>query len=286
MARGRVLAWDGDLDAARDDRDREALAREEAAGRHVGGGDLLRAARVHRAVVPDPPAALGYLTRANAYADTLDVSLPTVFRYLGDLVEAAVLAGDLDLAETHPGRAAGVARRADPAAMDPRGVGARARAPRGRARRARRSGRVVRPEPRRPRHHADAVRAWPNAPRAWPGPAPGGPSSAGAGRPRSWRPTIFDGLGREGLGRAGPGRARPDRRADVVALGADAARSDPSRISPPPADRIARSPISSSCRCGPWRATWRRSIASSACDRGSSWRRRWPGQAEGPASAS
>jgi DNA-binding CsgD family transcriptional regulator len=49
--------------------------------------------------VPDPPVALEYLVRANAYADQLRVRLPTVFRYLGDLVEAAVLAGDLELAE-------------------------------------------------------------------------------------------------------------------------------------------------------------------------------------------
>src|SRR5262249_10244565 len=49
--------------------------------------------------VPDAPAALGYLVRALDHADAIGVALPTQFRFLGDLVEAAVLAGDLPLAE-------------------------------------------------------------------------------------------------------------------------------------------------------------------------------------------
>src|SRR6185295_1025542 len=49
--------------------------------------------------VPDPPAALRHLRVTADYADQVAIVLPTVFRYLGDYVEAAVLAGDLDLAE-------------------------------------------------------------------------------------------------------------------------------------------------------------------------------------------
>jgi DNA-binding CsgD family transcriptional regulator len=98
MARGRVLAWDGDLDAARAIA-MDGLAREEDAGDTWEAVIFCALLGFIELSVPDPMAALGYLTRANSYSDVLQVRLPTVFRYLGDLVEAAVLAGDLGLAE-------------------------------------------------------------------------------------------------------------------------------------------------------------------------------------------
>jgi DNA-binding CsgD family transcriptional regulator len=98
MARGRILAWDGDLDAARDI-GIAGLAREEASGDAWEATIFCALLGFIELSAPDPTAALGYLVRANAYADQLRVRLPTVFRYLGDLVEAAVLAGDLELAE-------------------------------------------------------------------------------------------------------------------------------------------------------------------------------------------
>lgn len=98
MAAGRVLAWDGDLEAARTIA-LDGLAREEEAGDHWEAVIFCALLGFIELSVPNPTAALSYLTRANAYADTMHVGLPTVFRYLGDLVEAAVLAGDLALAE-------------------------------------------------------------------------------------------------------------------------------------------------------------------------------------------
>jgi DNA-binding CsgD family transcriptional regulator len=98
MARGRILAWDGDLDAARTI-GIAALAREEASGDAWEAAIFCALLGFIELSVPDPAAALGHLLRANAYADQLRVALPTVFRYLGDLVEAAVLAGELELAE-------------------------------------------------------------------------------------------------------------------------------------------------------------------------------------------
>ena len=98
MARGRILAWDGDLEAAR-------VIGIAGLGRQAETGDAWEATIFCALLgfielsVPDPTAALGYLLRANTYADELRVRLPTVFRYLGDLVEAAVLAGDFELAE-------------------------------------------------------------------------------------------------------------------------------------------------------------------------------------------
>jgi DNA-binding NarL/FixJ family response regulator len=98
MAWGRVLAWEGELDAARSIAT-EALEREEAAG------DLWEGTIFHALLgfielsVPDPPAALAHLRQAAEGSDALHVALPTVFRFLGDYVEAATLAGDLDLAE-------------------------------------------------------------------------------------------------------------------------------------------------------------------------------------------
>jgi DNA-binding CsgD family transcriptional regulator len=99
IARGRILAWDGDLDAAREIA-LACLAREDASGDAWDATIFCALLGFIELSEPDPPAALGYLIRANGYADQLHVGLPTVFRYLGDLVEAAVLAGDLELAET------------------------------------------------------------------------------------------------------------------------------------------------------------------------------------------
>jgi DNA-binding CsgD family transcriptional regulator len=98
MARGRILAWDGDLDAARAI-GIAGLAREQESGDAWEATIFCALLGFIELSVPDPTAALGYLVRANAHADQLRVRLPTVFRYLGDLVEAAVLAGDLELAE-------------------------------------------------------------------------------------------------------------------------------------------------------------------------------------------
>ena len=96
--RARLLAWTGDLDAART-LATEALEREEAAGDRWE-------ATIHCALlgfvelsVPDPGRALRILLRALEHSDAMEIVLPTQFRFLGDLVEAAVLAGDLPLAE-------------------------------------------------------------------------------------------------------------------------------------------------------------------------------------------
>ena len=96
--RARLLAWTGDLDAARTLAN-EALEREEAAGDRWE-------ATIHCALlgfielsVPDPGRALRILLRALDHSDAMEIVLPTQFRFLGDLVEAAVLAGDLPLAE-------------------------------------------------------------------------------------------------------------------------------------------------------------------------------------------
>ncbi len=98
MARGRILAWDGDLEAARAIAI-AGLAREAETGDAWEATIFCALLGFIELSVPDPTAALGYLLRANTYADELRVRLPTVFRYLGDLVEAAVLAGDFELAE-------------------------------------------------------------------------------------------------------------------------------------------------------------------------------------------
>ena len=99
MARARVLAAEGDLAAAR------SMA-TGALERQVEAGDTWEAVIFAALLgfielsVPDPAAALAHLSRAAAYAVSMKVTLPTVFRYQGDLVEAVVLAGDLDMAET------------------------------------------------------------------------------------------------------------------------------------------------------------------------------------------
>ena len=97
-ARARILAWDGDLEAARSIA-APALARQEAAGDRWEAAIFCALLGFIELSVPDHPAALRYLTRALDHADAMAVVLPTQFRFLGDLVEAAVQAGDLDLAD-------------------------------------------------------------------------------------------------------------------------------------------------------------------------------------------
>jgi DNA-binding CsgD family transcriptional regulator len=98
MAQSRILAWEGDLDAAREI-GMEALAKEEADHDWWEATIFCALLGFVELSVPDPPAALRYLLRAADHAHAVQVVLPTVFRFDGDLVEAAVLAGDLDLAE-------------------------------------------------------------------------------------------------------------------------------------------------------------------------------------------
>jgi DNA-binding CsgD family transcriptional regulator len=99
LAIGRVRAWDGDLEAARA-MAIPALRRQEAAGDRWEAVIFCALLGFVELSVPDPPAALRYLSRALEHADAIEVTLPTQFRFLGDLVEAAVLAGDLSLAES------------------------------------------------------------------------------------------------------------------------------------------------------------------------------------------
>jgi DNA-binding CsgD family transcriptional regulator len=98
LAVGRIHAWDGDLDAARNVAI-PALRRQEAAGDRWEAVIFCAMLGFVELSVPDGATALGYLTRALDHADAIEVRLPTQFRFLCDLVEAAVLAGDLDLAE-------------------------------------------------------------------------------------------------------------------------------------------------------------------------------------------
>jgi len=98
LAMGRIHALDGDLDAARAVAV-PALALQEATGDRWEAVIFCALLGFVEISVPDPPAALGYLVRALDHADAIEVRLPTQFRFLGDLVEAAVLAGELDLAE-------------------------------------------------------------------------------------------------------------------------------------------------------------------------------------------
>jgi DNA-binding CsgD family transcriptional regulator len=95
---GDVIGHEGDLDAAR-------LVAVAALERQEASGDLWEAAIFCSVLgfielsAPDPASALHYLTRALVYTDAIGVQLPTQFGFLGNLVEAAVLAGELDLAE-------------------------------------------------------------------------------------------------------------------------------------------------------------------------------------------
>src|SRR4029450_13314291 len=97
LTMGRVHALDGALDAARALAE-PALALQEAAGDRWEAVIFCALLGFVELSVPDPPAALGYLVRALDHADAIEVRLPTQFRFLGDLVEAAVLAGELGLA--------------------------------------------------------------------------------------------------------------------------------------------------------------------------------------------
>ncbi len=98
MARARILAWEGDLDGARSI-GVDALARQEAAGDRWEATIFCALLGFVELSVPDPAAAVRNLLKALEHADAMEVVLPTQFRFLGDLVEAAVLGGDLDLAE-------------------------------------------------------------------------------------------------------------------------------------------------------------------------------------------
>src|SRR5262249_22581223 len=86
MDAGRGLAWEGDLDSARR-LALDGLAREEAAGDTWETVIFCALLGFVELSVPDPKAALDYLQRANVHVAALRVDLPTVFRYLGDLVE-------------------------------------------------------------------------------------------------------------------------------------------------------------------------------------------------------
>jgi DNA-binding CsgD family transcriptional regulator/tetratricopeptide (TPR) repeat protein len=97
-AHARILAWDGDLDAARS-MTVGALERQEAAGDRWEATIFCALLGFVELSIPDPPAALAYLTRGLEHSDAMAIRLPTQFRFLGDLVEAAVLAGELELAE-------------------------------------------------------------------------------------------------------------------------------------------------------------------------------------------
>jgi DNA-binding CsgD family transcriptional regulator len=98
LAVARVHAWDGDLEAARS-MAVPALARQEGAGDRWEAAIFCALLGFVELSAPDAPAALRYLTRALEHTDAIEVRLPTQFRFLGDLVEAAVLAGDLEMAE-------------------------------------------------------------------------------------------------------------------------------------------------------------------------------------------
>jgi DNA-binding CsgD family transcriptional regulator/tetratricopeptide (TPR) repeat protein len=97
-ARARILAWEGDLDAARSIA-LASLGGQEASGDRWEAAIFCALLGFIELSVPDPRAALAHLARGLEHCDAMNVVLPTQFRFLGDLVEAAVLAGDLDLAE-------------------------------------------------------------------------------------------------------------------------------------------------------------------------------------------
>jgi len=98
MAKARVLAFDGDLAGARA-MATDAVVRQEADGDRWEGAIFRALLGFIELSIPNPRAALDHLLKALDHADAMAIVLPTQFRFLGDLVEAAVLAGELDLAE-------------------------------------------------------------------------------------------------------------------------------------------------------------------------------------------
>ena len=93
MAQARILAHDGDLAAARS-MATDAALRQEAAGDRWEAAIFRALLGFIELSVPDPRAALDHLLKARDHADAMAIVLPTQFRFLGDLVEAAVLTGD------------------------------------------------------------------------------------------------------------------------------------------------------------------------------------------------
>ena len=98
LAIGLIDAWEGDLAAARATAV-PALALQEAAGDRWEAVIFSALLGFVELSANDARAALAYLTRALDHADAIGVRLPTQFLFLGDLVEAAVLVGALELAE-------------------------------------------------------------------------------------------------------------------------------------------------------------------------------------------
>lgn len=98
MPRATILAQRGELAAARAIA-APALAREEADGdpwEAAIWSDVLGFVELS---IPDPEAASRNYRRSLALTDGMGVQLPVAFGFLGDLVEAAVLDGELDLAD-------------------------------------------------------------------------------------------------------------------------------------------------------------------------------------------
>jgi DNA-binding CsgD family transcriptional regulator/tetratricopeptide (TPR) repeat protein len=93
-----VAAWSGDLETARA-LGTEALTRQEATGDLWEGTIFCAMLGFVELSDSDHVAALRYLTRALDHADAIEVALPSQFGFLGDLIEAAVLSGEIDLAE-------------------------------------------------------------------------------------------------------------------------------------------------------------------------------------------
>ena len=75
MARARILAWEGDLDAARE-LAREGLARQEAAGDTWEAAIFCALLGFIELSVPDPPAALRHLVATAEHAERLAKIVP------------------------------------------------------------------------------------------------------------------------------------------------------------------------------------------------------------------
>lgn len=93
-----LAAWLGDLDTARA-QGVAALTRQEASGDLWEGAIFCSILGFVELSDADPVAALRYLTRALEYTDAVGVVLPSQFGFMGNLIEAAVLSGEIDLAE-------------------------------------------------------------------------------------------------------------------------------------------------------------------------------------------